>query len=58
MTIGTQNDDHAAADGPLDEGQTADLADIFRLLGDPTRKIGNIPSQLLGSGVGHALQIR
>ncbi len=37
MTIIAQNDHHAAADERLDEGQTADLAEMFRLLGDPTR---------------------
>ena len=37
MAIDTRNERGASADGPLDEGQTADLADIFRLLGDPTR---------------------
>ncbi len=37
MTISTPNNHHAAADGRLDDGQTADLAEMFRLLGDPTR---------------------
>ncbi len=37
MTTIAPGDNHAASEAPLDEGQTADLADIFRLLGDPTR---------------------
>ena len=37
MTTVAPGDHRAAAGGRLDEGQTADLADIFRLLGDPTR---------------------
>ena len=37
MAIDTRNERGAATDGRLDEGQTADLAETFRLLGDPTR---------------------